>query len=48
MNAREKEMNDRSIEDYQSYLITNLLKGRRCPSREGVVRLINAQRKVKL
>lgn len=36
---------EQDVENYQSYKITQALKGKRTPSREGVVKLINSKRK---
>ena len=43
-----EETQKQNIDDYQSYLISKELKGNMTPTRDGVIRLINSRRSVKL
>ena len=35
-----EQMESENVEEYQSYILTKVLEGKRCPSREGVVELM--------
>jgi len=45
MSWLEEEQDAKNLEDYQSYKITQALKGKMAPSFESVIRLINSKRK---
>lgn len=45
MTWYEEQLRQQNMEDYQSYKITQELKGKMSPSREGVVRMLNSKRK---
>lgn len=45
MNWLDEQSQKQDTENYQSYKITQALKGKMTPTRDGVVRLINSKRK---
>ena len=47
MTWYEEQLRQQNMEDYQSYKITQKLKGKMSPSREGVVRMLNKRKDVK-